>query len=1156
VTENRLGTDRFEDALPSPYKGLSFYSERDAPFFFGREEETSIIAANLVASRLTLVYGASGVGKSSLLRAGVASRLRELAAETVETSGKPGFVVVVFPADGDDGSDRRASWRDDPLGALAAGIEKAVADLGVEVEPVDGSLRFAELLEAWSDRLDGDILLILDQFEEYFLYHANEDGEGTLFEELPRALNRGTLRANVLISIREDAYAQLDRFKGRVSFLYDNYLRVDHLDREAARAAIERPIEERNRLVAASERVEIEPELVEAVLDDVQTGNVVLGQSGLGAVEQGEARDARIETPFLQLVLERLWAEELDAGSRVLRFETLERLGGAERIVRTHLDAAMDELTEEDKELAAGAFRQLVTPSGAKIAHLGSDLAALENAPPEPLARVLETLATARLLRPVAPPPGETEPRYEIFHDVLGPAVLDWRARYVRAQEQEKLEEAQRRARAERRRARLFGALALTALMALVAVALVGAFAWNQKRAAETERRGAESRAFAVEARGLLGGRLDDALSRTLEARDRADTVEARSALLTAVQQTNGLVRFLRYPRPVQAVAAGPGGTFAVALEDGTLVLLDRSGQRIGGRESEEQTIDSIAFDPRTGLLAAGLGRTVKLFELKRSADGRVRLVERLSVGVDQETVRSVAFSPDGRWFAAGGEGGLTLWELDLSGRPQAVPLDGSRGRVTAVAFGGSGRPLLAATSTSGLRLWDLRHPLQEPRLVKPAAAQALALAPDGTLVAAAGRGLVWLGRPLLPLRRLRTGAPTALAFDRKGALLALGDADGSVSLWDVARAQMLGEPLRGQGDRIVSLAFDPDGPILAVASADGTVALWDTNARSQFGSDVDLVPGGLREAATGRKGVVALLTRRGVLESRGVEAASQGHVADRGIEQLAASADGRWLVVRTGDRVAAGELKAKTALRTLSPLVSAKDISVASNGLVAAVDWLNTSVLRWDAAGRQLPTLRPPAMPADAPQSAAISADGRSVAAGYFGGSVVLWRGPGRTPAGVVLGGRGSPVTDLVFDPQGAVLASGDRSGMIELWRVEKGGPPIRLEGHTGEIRSLAFSPDGRMLASSSNDGTVLLWDSREGRLLGDPLRFGVPITAVAFSPDGASLLAVHGALTVWDTSLWQPEDETLERIRGRFCAIVASEAPRSSTDPCRRRR
>jgi hypothetical protein len=419
--------------------------------------------------------------------------------ETVETSGKPGFVVVVFPADGDDGSDRRDSWRDDPLGAFAAGIEKAVADLGIDVEPVDGSLRFAELLEAWSDRLDGDILLILDQFEEYFLYHANEDGEGTLFEELPRALNRGTLQANVLISIREDAYAQLDRFKGRVSFLYDNYLRVDHLDREAARAAIERPIEERNRLVAAeSERVEIEPELVEAVLDDVQTGNVVLGQSGRGAVEHGEARDARNETPFLQLVLERLWTEELDAGSRVLRFETLERLGGAERIVRTHLDAAMDELTDEDKELAAGAFRQLVTPSGAKIAHLGSNLAALENAPPGPLARVLETLATARPCDRRAAARGDRA-CHGSSHDVRGSRLA--RARYVRAQ-------AEARRGATPARAGLRARTALrraTALTALVAWHCRGIRMEPERAAGPSAER--PSRVRLGDAVGLLGGR-------------------------------------------------------------------------------------------------------------------------------------------------------------------------------------------------------------------------------------------------------------------------------------------------------------------------------------------------------------------------------------------------------------------------------------------------------------------------------------------------------------------------------------------------------------------------------------------------------------------------------------------------------------------------
>src|SRR3712207_6367603 len=65
--------------LPSgPYVGLVPFSWHDAAFFFGRENETELIAANLVAARLTLLYAPSGVGKTSVLRAGVVPRLHEI----------------------------------------------------------------------------------------------------------------------------------------------------------------------------------------------------------------------------------------------------------------------------------------------------------------------------------------------------------------------------------------------------------------------------------------------------------------------------------------------------------------------------------------------------------------------------------------------------------------------------------------------------------------------------------------------------------------------------------------------------------------------------------------------------------------------------------------------------------------------------------------------------------------------------------------------------------------------------------------------------------------------------------------------------------------------------------------------------------------------
>src|SRR5438105_11109286 len=82
----------------SPFQGLSFYTEADARWFFGRSTERKIILAHLRTARLTLLYAESGVGKSSLLRAGVAARLRELAAQSIAASRSPRFVPVVFNA--------------------------------------------------------------------------------------------------------------------------------------------------------------------------------------------------------------------------------------------------------------------------------------------------------------------------------------------------------------------------------------------------------------------------------------------------------------------------------------------------------------------------------------------------------------------------------------------------------------------------------------------------------------------------------------------------------------------------------------------------------------------------------------------------------------------------------------------------------------------------------------------------------------------------------------------------------------------------------------------------------------------------------------------------------------------------------------------------
>ncbi len=465
--------------LASPYKGLMPYTENDAQFFFGRETDTDIIAANLISSRLTLLYGPSGVGKSSALRAGVVNTLQNRTRENLAERGEPEFIVVYFN-----------NWRDDPLPALRAEITRVLRELKIQARSPEASPQnLAETLEQWTLQFDGYLLIILDQFEEFFLYHSHSEGDQTFASEFSRAVNRADLRVNFLLSFREDALAKLDFFQGRIPNLFKNYLRIRHLNMDAARDAIRKPLERYNALHASTPPVIVEPGLIDALLNQVQVGRVVLGEAGRGTVAQENA-DAQIETPYLQLVLTRLWERERMGGSNVLQLATLKQLGGAEEIVRAHLRTAIHTLTNEQQAIAASVFDRLVTPSGTKIAQTARDLAGNAKVPENELNVVLANLASGqnRILRPVAPSPeNPNAPRYEIFHDVLSKAILEWRAKYEKEQEQRAAENARQlefKAQQQRTR-RIQFAIAGVVLVLIVFIGLLlFGFQQNQERVA------------------------------------------------------------------------------------------------------------------------------------------------------------------------------------------------------------------------------------------------------------------------------------------------------------------------------------------------------------------------------------------------------------------------------------------------------------------------------------------------------------------------------------------------------------------------------------------------------------------------------------------------------------------------------------------------
>ena len=374
------------DCSKTPYRGLMPYTEEDAPFFFGREKFQKIITANLKGSGLTVLYGSSGVGKSSVLQAGVAYNLRRIAKQNLEEYKAPEFAVAVFN-----------SWQDDPLDGLLNCVQKSVAKVmgsdldelvkctqqileymrsgssipfwliyffkwSVESESYslmrytlsqmgcsrrpkpkfdrkfdrlrkalicyshsdNVSLKFLflgffqpptliEILQVWAELVSGEdirgrLFIILDQFEEYFLYHQDEDEEGTFAVEFPRAVNCPDLPVNFLISIREESLAKLDHFKGRIPSLFDNYLRVKHLDAKSAYDAISKPIEAYNHLSPHEQPINLDEGLVKVVID--QVSQVVKGSNGLGITKESRVElEKQIEAPYLQLVMEYLFPE-------------------------------------------------------------------------------------------------------------------------------------------------------------------------------------------------------------------------------------------------------------------------------------------------------------------------------------------------------------------------------------------------------------------------------------------------------------------------------------------------------------------------------------------------------------------------------------------------------------------------------------------------------------------------------------------------------------------------------------------------------------------------------------------------------------------------------------------------------------------------------
>lgn len=1191
----------------NPFPGLRPFREEEEYLFFGRESQVNAMVDKLAATRFLSVVGTSGSGKSSLVNCGLRPGLHR----GLMGHGGTTWRMAQFRPGNDPVRSMAAALAQD--GVLFSDYRAGGLTLA---EIVDTTLRMSkvgliDIVEQARLADDVNLLVVVDQFEELFRYGQLVTGEesnpfgvsqtAVAFVNLLLEAKEARHPIHVVLTMRSDFLGECAQIPGLAEAVNDGQYLVPRMTRDERRSAITGPI--------GVGGAEIEPVLLTRLVNDVGDNPDQLSilqhalnrtwarwqfEGGEGPLSLAHYESIGTMARALDQHAERAYDElgtppEQDLCAKIFKALTDKATDprGVRRPTKVSTLCDLTGAPEADVAAVIDVFRKpsrsFLMPPAEEALHPET----VVDISHESLMRVWQRLnvwageeaQSARIYGRLAEDAAQHETgEASLLRDPELQFALNWRDRnqpnetwaeryqggFAPAMrflaESEAARERERRAARRRRIILIAVAVVLAAL--LVISAALGFWAFRQKREAERQRQRSDSQAMAAESLRVLDSRFDDAMRLALAAHEQADTIEARDALVSVARRAGGLVRLLRFAHPITSVDAGPGGAIAVAFSDGSLVILDRRARRPGPEVPiSANSVEAVAFDPSRLRLAAASAGTVKLHGLRRNPKGRLELepepLGEANLRVGQGEVRSVAFSRDGSWLAAGGAGGVTLWRVEPAGRLDRVPLAGSGARAAALDFTGA-QPLLAATSGRGLRVWNLGLAHPTPSLVESGRAGALALRPGGGALAVNGRARLWHGLPGAAIRAGPGGRPTALAFDSSGTLLASGHADGSVGLWDDRRGVSLNPPLRAHGGKIVSVAFEPGSSLLAVGSKDHTVTLWDTGVRARLVRDLDFGDD-VMGVAFGRNGSLAALTRRQVLKVGSLDsAASPTRVAARGVRTVTASTDGRRLLI-LGNRMSVVRSLGARAGRRVNVPVGAQFPAISRTGVVAAVVGPLDELRVWDDGGLVPTTLEPPRKSTGV-HAVAVSADGRSVAASYWDSrTIVLWRRsrggwpPGGVLDGPAMGQRPAGISALAFDPGGDVLASGDDDGTITLWRVGKSHVPI--PAHEGAVRSLAFAPVGGVLASGGDDRTLRLWDRREGKALGDPIDLGSRVEEVGFSPDGRWLVALHsGRLTAFDTTLWQSGTTTFARVRSRFCASLWSQIPAAGAAACSR--
>lgn len=571
---------------------------------------------------------------------------------------------------------------------------------------------------------------------------------------------------------------------------------------------------------------------------------------------------------------------------------------------------------------------------------------------------------------------------------------------------------------------------------------------------------------------------------------------------------------FIGHESLVEAVSISKNGQYILTgALDQKAILWDLKGNPIQYFKGHSGRILTVAFSPNDKYVLTG------------SSDGTARLWD-LSGNLIQvfalkdEEINTVVFSNNGKYILTGSSSGMIdLWDLEGN---LIHTYTGHERAVVKVAFSPNDKYITSGSNDGTARLWGLSGNLIQTLFVSEYGERVntLAISSNGQYIVTghADKMLrLWdaqKGKHICTYFG-HTAAITSVDFSSDGQYILSGSIDKTAKLWDISGKQIRSFP--GHLATINAVVISNNNKYVVTGSDDGTAKLWELNGfqldsipfsphgyaidglgYSRDGSrinDVAFSPDDQHFLAGISDGTVELLSSHRLIQS------FRAH--NKAIQSVAFSPNGRCFLTGSLDKSAKLWDLNKHQIRLFEGHIGGVySVAFSPNGQYILTGSEDGIIKLWDLEGKNILTF--PGHK-DIIRAAAFSPDGQKILTGSWDKSAKLWDLEGNQICS--LNGHNQFIYTVAFSPDGRKIITGSADRTIRLWDL-KGRNVQTFSGHTGGVNAVAFSPDGQFIVSGSTDKTVRLWDLSGNQLVSFSASKGA-VEAVTFSSDGKYILS-----------------------------------------------